>query len=297
MNKVLWGVDLGGTKIEGIILQEESSPSPLCRIRIPTEAEKVYDHILHQIETLIREMKKSSKINPSQIGIGTPGTLDPENNLLKNSNTTCLIGKPLQADLCTQLGIPVHIGNDANCFTLAEARWGAGKGAQTVFGIILGTGVGGGIVFQGKTVIGKHGIAGEWGHNSLDRQGPDCYCGQVGCVETMISGPALEEYYRTQTGNRMPLAEISNLVDSDSAAGKTMERLTTNFGKALAPVINILDPDIIVLGGGVSHIEALYTEGPGEVQKHLFHPTLLTPIVRNKLGDSAGVFGAALLNS
>jgi predicted NBD/HSP70 family sugar kinase len=297
MSKVLWGVDLGGTKIEGIILPEESSPSPLCRIRIPTEAEKGYDHILHQIDTLIREMKKSSKINPSQIGIGTPGSLDPENNTLKNSNTTCLIGKPLQADLCTHLGIPVHIGNDANCFTLAEARWGAAKGAQTVFGIILGTGVGGGIVSQGKTLIGRHGIAGEWGHNPLDPQGPECYCGRVGCVETMISGPALEEYYRTQTGNRIPLAEISNAVDSDSAAGRTIKRLTTHFGKALAPVINILDPDIIVLGGGVSHIEELYTEGPSEVQKHLFHPTLLTPIVQNKLGDSAGVFGAALLNS
>ncbi|MDP6958324.1 MAG: ROK family protein [Planctomycetota bacterium] len=296
MSKILWGIDLGGTKIEGVVL-EEASPHPLCRIRIPTEAEKGYDHILSQIYTLIEELRKSSKINPSQIGMGTPGTLDPENHTLKNSNTTCLIGKHLQSDLEKKLGIPIHIENDANCFTLAEARWGAAKGAQTAFGIILGTGVGGGIVLQGKPLTGRHGIAGEWGHNPLDPQGPDCYCGRVGCVETIISGPALEEYYRTRTGKIASLEEISNEVDSDSAARETIERLTTHFGKALAAVVNILDPDIIVLGGGVSHIKSLYTEGPAEVQKHLFHPTLLTPIVPNKLGDSAGVFGAALLNS
>lgn len=295
MNKHLWGIDLGGTKIEGVVLPDAATAEPLCRLRIPTEADRGYDHLLDRIVDLVGRMKEATGKEPESIGFGTPGVLDPSLLTLKNSNTACLVGKPLSTDLEERLRLKVRLANDANCFTLAEAKWGAGRGAPTVFGIILGTGVGGGIVVEGKPLTGLQGIAGEWGHNLLEPEGADCYCGRRGCVETVISGPALERHHLARTGKKRTLPEIARAARSDPDARSTLERLVSRFGEALAPVINILDPHVVVVGGGVSNLDLLYTEGPAEVEKRTFNHTLLTPIVRNELGDSAGVFGAALL--
>ena len=178
---VHWGIDLGGTKIEGVVL-EAGQTEPLCRIRIATEAEKGYQHIVGQMQRLVEQMKAQTGLAPAAVGSGTPGVLDPQTQTLKNSNTLCLNGQPLKADLEKSLGLPVELANDANCFALAEARLGAGKGAETVFGIIMGTGVGGGVVVRERVLYGCQGIAGEWGHNVLDSEGPECYCGKRGCV-------------------------------------------------------------------------------------------------------------------
>jgi predicted NBD/HSP70 family sugar kinase len=295
MSSQYWGIDLGGTKIEGAVLASTQRPEPLCRLRIPTQAEKGYDHIVAQLRLLVERMSARTGTRPSAIGVGTPGVLDPQNRTMKNSNTTCLIGQPLQADLQQALGVPVILANDANCFALAEARLGAGQGAQTVFGVILGTGVGGGVVIDNRALYGCQGIAGEWGHNLLDPEGPPCYCGRQGCVETLLAGPFLERYYASLSGQKLPLAEIARRQDSDPHARSTLERLVRYFGRALAYVINILDPHVIVLGGGVSNIDLLYGAGVAEVARHVFNDRLETRIVKNQLGDSAGVFGAAML--
>ncbi|NMM48370.1 ROK family protein [Marinigracilibium pacificum] len=296
------GIDLGGTKIEGILItKNESIYEVKRRIRVPTEREKGYDHILNQISYLVNKLRKESPEAINKIGICTPGTFDPDTGSLNNSNTTCLNGKNIKHDLSTSLDIEVLIENDANCFTLAEATMGAlsklEKKPNVVFGVILGTGVGGGIFINEKSLSGKNGIAGEWGHNFLDNSGGSCYCGKVGCVETVISGVALESYYHSISGKIKSLAEIVQLHDNetDQQAKQTIKRLTTYFGKALAQVINILDPDAIVLGGGVSNIPYLYTDGVNEIKKHLFNDDLKTPILKPELGDSAGVFGAAAL--
>lgn len=301
MSAFLYGIDLGGTKTEGVVLHSETL-EVLFRERVPTEASKGYDHILGRIKFLTDRMIAFSGSTPSHIGIGTPGARIPDTGLMKNCNTTILNGKPLKEDIESTLGIPVSIANDANCFTLAETRLGiVAKNypdARIVFGVIMGTGVGGGIVVDGKIIEGRHGIAGEWGHNPLDDQfGPPCYCGRKGCVETILSGPALERYYNEQGDTGFTLKEIDDLArsGSDPVAEETMSRLITNFGKAIAVVINILDPDVIVLGGGVGNIDRLYTEGVEEIKKHVFNDRFITPVVRPALGDSAGVLGAALL--
>ncbi len=295
MTEQYWGIDLGGTKIEGAVLSSTETPSPLCRIRIPTEADKGYRHIVERIVELVRAMSVETATAPTRIGVGTPGVLDPQNSTMKNSNTTCLIDQPLQRDLETALAIPVELANDANCFALAEARLGAGRGADTAFGVILGTGVGGGVVVGQKALYGCQGIAGEWGHNLLDAEGPECYCGRRGCVETILAGPFLEHYYAERTDVRRPLAEIATRVGQDLHADATMHRLTSYFGRAIASVINILDPDVVILGGGISNIGLLYEEGAREMARHVFNNRLETRIVKNELGDSAGVFGAAML--
>lgn len=297
----LWGIDLGGTKIEGAILQSRKNPIPLCRLRVPTEANLGYEHLIGQIEKLIGLMSEESGLKPSSIGIAHPGTLDPQTGTLKNSNTTCLNGQPFNKDLEARLGIPVKLANDANCFAVAEALMGAVPAvlpdAPVVFGIIMGTGVGGGWVIDGKVINGRQGIAGEWGHNFLDESGGPCYCGRVGCVETVISGPALQRYYTKLTGQQAVLKDIVARAQdgSDPAAVQTIDRLIHFFGKAVAVPINIMDPDVIVLGGGLGHIGRLYTDGVQEALKHLFNPRIDTIFVQPKLGDSAGVFGAALL--
>lgn len=297
MTEQYWGIDLGGTKIEGVVLGATDAPNPLCRIRVPTEAQKGYEHIVERIVGLVQAMRAETATEPTRVGIGTPGVLDPQNSTMKNSNTTCLIDRPLQHDLETALGIPVELANDANCFALAEARLGAGRGAKTAFGVILGTGVGGGVVVGQKALYGCQGIAGEWGHNLLDPEGPECYCGRRGCVETILSGPFLERFYAERAKQHRPLAEIAERHShgQDPDADATMERLTTYFGRAIANVINILDPDVVVLGGGVSNIDLLYNEGVRETARHVFNNRLETRIVKNDLGDSAGVFGAAML--
>jgi N-acetylglucosamine kinase (EC 2.7.1.59) len=297
----LWGIDLGGTKIEGIVLEKSEPLRILARHRIPTEAQMGYDHIIDQVENLLGELSRLTGLKPRRLGIGHPGTLDPQTGLVKNANTTALIGKPFDRDLQRRLGIPVRLSNDANCFAVAEARLGAVPEvlpqAEVVFGVILGTGVGGGIVVRGKVLHGRQGIAGEWGHNFLDEAGGPCYCGKVGCVETLLSGSALERFYRQKSGQHRHLPDIAARSSNhmDTVATETIERLIHYFGKAIAVVINILDPDVIVLGGGVGNIERLYTDGVQEASKHLFNPRIDTLFIKPKLGDSAGVFGAALL--
>lgn len=300
-NSPLFGLDLGGTKIEGVILESRENTQPVCRLRIPTEADQGYQHIIGQVGKLVDMLIKESGIQPHSIGIGHPGALDPITGVMKNSNTTALNGRPFNKDLETHLGIPVKLANDANCFAVAEALMGAVPEvmpeAEVVFGVILGTGVGGGWVVRKKVINGRQGIAGEWGHNFLDEEGGPCYCGRTGCVETLISGPALERYYTRLTGQKVKLRDISHLAETgaDEAAQKTMDRLLHFYGKGMAAVINIMDPDVVVLGGGVGNINRLYTDGPAEILKHLFNPRVDTVFLRPKLGDSAGVFGAALL--
>jgi fructokinase len=292
-----WGVDLGGTKIEGIVMKDKNPGSVIARHRIATEGWGGYDHIVHRIKMLIDELKKQTGDQPASIGFGTPGTIDPSTNLLKNSNTLCLNNMTLGIDLEKVLGVKVSITNDANCFALAEYHLGIVPrdypDARVMFGVIMGTGVGGGVIIEGKMIKGRHGIGGEWGHMFLDESGEDCYCGRHGCVETIISGPALERFYFKKSGTQKKLADI--LSSQDSSSLEVKNRLIHFFGKALGQIINVLDPDVIVLGGGLANIDFLYTEGVQSVSKNIFNPTLTTPIVPPLLGDSGGVFGAAIL--
>jgi fructokinase len=299
----LWGIDMGGTKMEGVILRSAENPEVLFRERVSTESEGGYEHMLKQMKKLLDVMRKDAGYKPLRVGIGTPGVHDPKLGTMKNCNTVAMNGKPMKKDLEKLLGVKLDMANDADCFALAETRLGVVKEhfpeARVVFGVIMGTGVGGGIVVDGRPIIGLQGIAGEWGHNFLHESGGPCYCGKSGCVENVISGPALEKYYFSETGNRKPLKDIVALAESkvDPTAQKTMIRLIEYFGLALSVVINILDPDVIVIGGGVGNIDLLYDRGRDAVQKYVFNHTLDTPIVRPVLGDSAGVFGAAFLTN
>lgn len=292
---------MGGTKIEGVVLPEAGSTKPIARLRVPTEAIKGYEHVIGQITKLLRMLEEETGFRPEKIGIGTPGTFDPVTRLHKNSNTTCLNGQPFKEDLIETLGVEVEMANDANCFALAEATLGSVKehchDAKVVFGVILGTGVGGGVVINGKVINGRHGIAGEWGQNFLDKSGGMSYAGLEGTVENIIAGPSLEKYYRSISGRSFNLKEIykRHLDETDLQATETIERLLHFFGKSMAVIINILDPDAIVLGGGVGNIDLLYKEGVEEVKKYIFNPTLNTRFLKPSLGDSAGVFGAAML--
>jgi len=300
MSQPLWGIDLGGTKIEGVILHPEGIADPIVRTRVDTEGAKGYEHIINQIAKLVDMMKEQSGMQPSTIGFGTPGVLDPILQTMKNCNSTALNGMPLKKDLEARLGIPVLLANDANCFALAETRWGIVKGkcpeAEVVFGIIMGTGVGAGIVIHGHVWNGKHGIAGEWGHNFLDESGGPCYCGKLGCVETVISGPGTERYYERTAGTKRRLKEIARLYhEEDGVAKETVARLCDFFGKAVSVVVDILDPDVIVIGGGVGNIDALYSDGAAALKKYIFNNRVDVPILKPILGDSAGVFGAAAL--
>jgi fructokinase len=301
MNQPLWGIDLGGTKIEGVILESIDNPTPLVRTRVDTEASKGYDHIIGQIARLVATMEEQSGLRPTAVGIGTPGVLDPSWQTMKNCNTVVLNGKPLQKDLEKNLQLRIELANDANCFALAETHWGVVKtsapNARMVFGVIMGTGVGGGIVIDGKIWGGRHGIGGEWGHNFLDESGGPCYCGKAGCVETVISGPGTERYYEKLTGQRLSLKEIvsRHKEGSDPAATKTIERLCHFFGKGISVITNLLDPDVLVIGGGVGNIDALYTEGLAQLGKFIFNNGVEVPLLKPSLGDSAGVFGAAAL--
>ncbi len=293
--QTLWGIDLGGTKIEGVIMPMDSDV-PLHRMRIDTESFNGYDHIVSRIGLLIDQMEQASGIQrPSRIGVGTPGAEEPSTGLMKNCNTTCLNGQPLPGDIRKVLGIEVKLANDANCFALAEATLGAAKGASNVFGVIMGTGVGGGIVIDGKALNGLQGIGGEWGHNELIPDGEPCYCGKRGCVELVLSGTGLQKFYLGKSGQQKTLKEIVRDTETDIHAKATMDRLIHYFGKAISVVINILDPEVIVLGGGVGNVQALYTEGVKSAEKFVFNTKMRTKIVPPQLGDSAGVFGAAML--
>ena len=282
------GIDLGGTKIEGICIDQNNSV--IQRKRIPTNQQKGYSHIVDSIVSLVRDITK--QIDDYSIGICTPGAISKKTGLIKNSNTQCLIGKPLREDLEKSLGRKIKMENDANCFAMAEAILGSGVGYSMVFGVIMGTGVGGGIVIDGEIHHGRTNIAGEWGHHMLHHNGNQCYCGRSGCVETYISGPALEKRWTDITGRKEPLSEI---IDNSGLNLQWKQEFLDNFGVSLANVIDILDPDVIVLGGGLSNIDFLYSEGQKSVYRNVFSDIVDTPIIRNKLGDSAGVFGAALL--
>lgn len=301
MSQKLWGIDLGGTKIEGVVLESKDNPRVLIRKRIDTESAQGYEHVLHRIKSLIDHIALELGEQPDRIGVGTPGAIDPSTGLLKNSNSQAINKEPFKKDLEETLGIPTVMANDANCFALAETKMGivpdVDPDAKVVFGVIMGTGCGGGIVINGQVIHGKQGIGGEWGHNFLDESGGPCYCGKTGCVETIISGTGLENYYEELTGTRKRLREIIPEARSgkDQNAVKTLDRLIHFFGLGISSVINLLDPDVIVLGGGVGNIEELYTKGVSEAEKHVFNPRLETKIVKPKLGDSAGVFGAAFL--
>lgn len=300
-NKYRWGVDLGGTKTECVVLSADDPSKVIARKRIPTQSDKGYGHIIHRIQTLVNMVKAETGIIPQHIGFATPGAMEPSTQKMKNCNTTCLNGQPLKADLEKALNTKVSIANDANCFALAETLLGTvpkvHANPEVVFGIIMGTGVGGGIVINGKVLNGAQGIGGEWGHNFLDISGVPCYCGKTGCVETVLSGTGLQQYYQSITGKHLTLPEILQLHNegNDDAARLTIERLLTMFGKALAVVVNIIDPDVIVIGGGVGNIDLLYTGGAKEVCKHIFNTKPSIKLVKPLLGDSAGVFGAALL--
>ncbi|KAG2480927.1 MAG: Fructokinase [Nitrosopumilales archaeon] len=281
------GIDLGGTKTEGIILNDNLEP--IERKRIPTP-QNDYNAILNSVVDLVNDLKT----NDSTIGICTPGAISKKTGLIKNSNTQCLIGMPLKEDLEKALGQKVSMENDANCFAMAEAKMGAAKDYDVVFGVIMGTGVGGGIVINKKIHHGRTNIAGEWGHHTLHQNGNKCYCGKNGCVETYISGPALEKRWNELTGKKDSLPQIIQNFNDDKAIQWKNEFLH-NFGTALANVIDILDPDAIVLGGGVSNVSFLYDEGKKAVYDSVFSDLVDTPILKNQLGDSAGVFGASLL--
>ncbi len=294
-----WGFDLGGTKVEGVVLNDQHEV--LARERVPTGADQGYDHVLSQVDQLVGILSEKVGVRPTKIGMGTPGSIDPETGLLKNCNSQTINGQPFHRDLEAKLNLNISMVNDANCFALAEAIMGAVpekfKDAEVVFGIIMGTGVGGGIVVNNKIINGRNGNSGEWGHTYLDDSGGKCYCGNLGCTERILAGPHLERYYESVAGRKRSLKDIY----SDYKAGKdphakdTIERLIHFFGKGVANIINFLDPDVIVVGGGVSNLDVLYNEGVEEVKKFVFNPRLNTPIIPPKLGDSAGVFGAALL--
>jgi len=270
----------------------------LYRLRRETGATLGYEHILSQIEGVISDLETASGFSrPSKFGIGTPGAIEPSTGLLKNSNTTCLNGRPIAQDLERLAGTQIFMANDANCFALAEAVIGAGAGASVVFGVILGTGAGGGVVVNGRVLPGLHGIAGEWGHNPLCGEAHPCYCGRSGCIEGVLAGPSLERFYREQGGEAVRLPEISRRAQAgEPLALQTLERLREKFAESIAAVINILDPDAIIIGGGVGNMALLYEDETRQaVLKHVFNKELRTRILKPTLGDSAGVFGAALL--
>ncbi|HIA09957.1 MAG TPA: ROK family protein [Candidatus Nitrosopelagicus sp.] len=291
MHKI--GIDLGGTKIEGILLDEKYNT--IQRKRIETRQENGYDSIVQSIISLINELRAKTDEKTS-VGICTPGVTGADSGLIKNSNTQCLIGMPLKNDLENVLGFEIVMENDANCFALAESVLGSAKGHDVVFGVIIGTGVGGGIVINGTLHKGRTNIAGEWGHHTLHPNGNECYCGKQGCVETYISGPALEKRWFEITGKKESLQSIVQDL-SDEKAKQWKKEFLENFGTSLANVIDILDPDVIVLGGGVSNIQFLYDQGKKAVYDKVFSDSIETPILKNSLGDSAGVFGACISSS
>jgi len=283
------GIDLGGTKTEAILLDDNLNVLERKRIQTP---QNDYQGIINSISSLVLEI--SVNISDFTLGICTPGAISKQTGLIKNSNTQCLIGKPLKEDLEKKLGKKILMENDANCFAMAEAKMGSAKEFDVVFGVIIGTGVGGGIVIDGKLHPGRTNIGGEWGHHTLHRNGNSCYCGKTGCVETYISGPSLEKHWTRLTGKSQTLPEILSNINNEIGQ-KWKDEFLENFGYGLANVIDILDPDVIVLGGGLSNIDFLYTEGKESVYSKVFSDLVDTPILKNKLGDSAGVYGAAIL--
>jgi fructokinase len=295
------GIDLGGTKIEGVALAADGRE--VGRRRVATPAGD-YDATLAAIVGLVAELESTAGARAS-VGIGIPGTISPASGLIKNANSTCLIGHALDKDLEGRLGRPVRLANDADCFALSEASDGAGAGARSVFGVILGTGVGGGLVYEGRLIHGPNAIAGEWGHNPLpwprvwpqgdERPGPKCYCGRQGCIETFLSGPGLARDYACASGQPTTPEDIVAAVADNAAAADSLDRYVDRLARALATVINIFDPEVVVLGGGMSKIARLYEEVPRRWGMWVFSDRVDTKLRPPVHGDSSGVRGAAWL--
>lgn len=290
------GIDLGGSKIEIIALDETGAACLRRRVATPVGD---YEATLRAICTLVREAERELGARAS-VGIGTPGSLSPATGLMRNANSVCLNDRPLQHDLERLLGREIRMANDANCFALSEAEDGAATGANCVFGVILGTGVGGGLVVAGAALNGANGIAGEWGHNPLgeeaDSTAPLCYCGRRGCIEAYLSGPGLVADYRRHGGREREVpAIVADAAAGNVACDATLARYEARLARALATVINIVDPDVIVLGGGVSNIARLYDNVPALWRRHIFSDVVRTRLVRHRHGDSSGVRGAARL--
>lgn len=291
------GIDLGGTKIESILLTDGGKELFRKRVATPTTASDNYKAVLESIRELVTQTLAPVDFpDDYSIGIGIPGTIDIESGRVQNANTTWLAGRYFQADLAQILGRRVAMDNDANCFTLAETIGGAAKGYGVVFGIIMGTGCGGGICINGIIHRGKHGIAGEWGHFSIDPEGETCFCGNVGCIDTKLTGPAISRAYFKFTGQKLSAEEVVRLAGkNDNACRLVFDQFLDDFGRSVGGLISTLDPDAVVIGGGLSNIPELYTTGIEKIQKYAFHEKIKTPILKNHLGDSAGVFGAAWL--
>ncbi|MBI3506947.1 MAG: ROK family protein [Proteobacteria bacterium] len=297
-----YGIDLGGTKIEIAALAADGSLR--LRRRVPSP-QGDYRATVAALAGLVAEADRETGAKPS-VGIGIPGTISPATGLVKNANSVWLIGHPLDRDLADAIGRPVRIANDADCFVLSEASDGAAAGARSVFGVILGTGVGGGLVYEGRPIFGVNSIAGEWGHNPLpaprildgvdERPGPQCYCGRQGCIETFLSGPSLARDYNAATGgDKKGEAIVAAAKAGEPAAKAALVRYADRLARALGTVINIFDPEVIVLGGGMSNADFIYETVPPLLTKYLFSDTIATKLVRNMHGDSSGVRGAAWL--
>lgn len=292
------GIDLGGTKTEGLVL--DRSGNQLARRRVPTP-QGDYDGTIRTIGELVAALEAEAG-GTATVGVGIPGIVSPATGLVKNANSTWLIGRPFDRDLAAALGRPVRVENDANCLAVSEAADGAGAGCGVVFAAILGTGCGGGIVVHGRPLSGRNAVAGEWGHNSLpwprgdENPGPACYCGKTGCLESFVSGPGFAADYRGATGEALTAEEIvARATAGDAACGAALDRLCDRLARGLAAIVNVLDPDVIVLGGGLSNVEALYTALPPLIERWSFSDHIDTPVRRAVHGDSSGVRGAAWL--
>jgi predicted NBD/HSP70 family sugar kinase len=292
------GIDLGGTKIEGLALGDDGREVHRCRIPAPRGN---YEDTIRAVVDVVADLERRVG-QTGTVGIGIPGAISPATGRIKNANSTWLNGRPLDRDLAKALDRPVRLANDANCFALSEATDGAAAGAPVVFGVIVGTGTGGGLVINGRVVTGANAIAGEWGHNPLpaprgdERPGPPCYCGRSGCIETFLSGPALARDYVTHGGDDVSALDVAGRADAgDARAMACLERYEHRFARAIASVINIVDPDVIVVGGGLSNIRRLYARVPALWTAHVFSDRVDTKLVPAKYGDASGVRGAAWL--
>ncbi len=301
--KFFLGIDLGGTKIEIIALDKLGHEHFRKRTATPTDTDQhiQYRQIIHTINELVGECEKALGQYYLPVGIGLPGAISLKTGLIKNANTTCLIGRDFKSDLHQQLKRPITLENDANCFALSEAKDGAGKGFNNVFAVILGTGVGGGVVINQQLLVGANAICGEWGHNPLPWQNEDdlplqtCYCGKLGCIETFLSGPGMRNQNELQYGLTLNSRQVFEQIHSQPKARQAYEMYLERLAKSLASVINVLDPEVIVLGGGLSNIDNLYEEVPKRWGKYIFSDEVNTKLVKNTFGDSSGVRGAAYL--
>ena len=293
------GVDLGGTKIEAVAMVDGEI---VVRERVPTP-QGDYEGTIAAIRDLVASVAaKAGLDDESPVGVGTPGSVHRASGLHRNSNSTCLNGRPFESDLGQAIPRPVRSANDANCFALSEAVDGAAAGASVVFGVILGTGVGGGVVIDGRVIDGRNGIGGEWGHLSMPYRGQDstlagreCYCGRVDCLEQYLCGPALQREYRQLAGRTLSLPEIVAGAATDEIARQVLDRFHDRLAECLVTVVNLFDPDAIVIGGGVSNLDSIYEVVPGLLHPRVFGGVCDTPVLRNLHGDSSGVRGAAWL--